>query len=693
MVYQSSKESKLINKKYNNKYNSQSPGPGKYFPSIFHDKNTLEYTNKLRPPFGSNSIRNTILDNKIESSFNLPGPGSYCSDVLPNDINQNKNVFKYKLKQDQLIPLYKLVDYSDENKAIINNLNRKLGFNSIEKRFKNRYNENTSNKLGPGSYNVLNDNTKSSILDSSNKLKHAYRYNNINKKISKISCPSIPSKDYCYGFESTINGTFKPSEDPYKINKYKGSEIDSVGPGQYNINKYMSEKWKSKGTCWSKSQTQKNIDKKVNNKNEDIISTKSNTKSNINEYIKNNNICSSNFIKPKFKVIKNLFNKLNKIKKIRYVKDNNTNLKSTYKSLSTNEFHKVLLNSYNLNKMHNRDIFNEKNNLINPGPGYYNQDIYSSFNIKQKPEEYQLFGSSSVRFKNNNSLKDEIKSNTISLSASLNFKKSLSSTYKNKKINNKFNPYSYNLRKNNFNKQSNNKILNNTIDTTPGPGSYDVNILNFKKIHYLNNGVFGSTEKRFPTYIDKNTSTNLDNHRDCKCLLDKKIGNSSIKIKCETCCLIDNSSIIKKRIKVPLHPKKENDIYSDNRQEFNSYLKEVKNLVPPVGSYNPDKTTSIQYNSMISNNMFSLKFAPFWSLEKRFNNIKDNNINNLGPGYYYKDNKLKLNQIKAPFNSIENKITLIDNSQLNSNSNLGPGHYDVSSFYEWNKKSFNIKFI
>ena len=71
--------------------------------------------------------------------------------------------------------------------------------------------------------------------------------------------------------------------------------------------------------------------------------------------------------------------------------------------------------------------------------------------------------------------------------------------------------------------------------------------------------------------------------------------------------------------------------------------------------------------------------------------ISDSNNNvNIGPGYYYHE-KIKTNLKQSPqFYSHENESK---KKWFDSNPNLGPGHYDLNNYFDWNKKSFNINFV
>ena len=63
---------------------------------------------------------------------------------------------------------------------------------------------------------------------------------------------------------------------------------------------------------------------------------------------------------------------------------------------------------------------------------------------------------------------------------------------------------------------------------------------------------------------------------------------------------------------------------------------------------------------------------------------------NIGPGYYYHEKK-KTNLKPSPQFYISSYES--DKWFKNANPDVGPGKYDINSYYEWNKKSFNINFV
>ena len=70
--------------------------------------------------------------------------------------------------------------------------------------------------------------------------------------------------------------------------------------------------------------------------------------------------------------------------------------------------------------------------------------------------------------------------------------------------------------------------------------------------------------------------------------------------------------------------------------------------------------------------------------EKDINELKSN----LGPGIYYKELPVKAPFIRSPFQSGFERMTDED-----IGSGLEPGHYNVKSYFDWNKKTYNVSYL
>jgi hypothetical protein len=134
-----------------------------------------------------------------------------------------------------------------------------------------------------------------------------------------------------------------------------------------------------------------------------------------------------------------------------------------------------------------------------------------------------------------------------------------------------------------------------------------------------------------------------------------------------------------------------------NNIKINNLIKDEikKEEVPPLGLYNPDVITSIDYkikkNAYESRNNNNIAFTTtFNKKKKKKNNIEVNCINsNLGPGYYYHEKRNIDTKLSPVFHLPEFK----KNSNPNININVGPGKYNIDSYNEWSKKSFNINYV
>ena len=70
--------------------------------------------------------------------------------------------------------------------------------------------------------------------------------------------------------------------------------------------------------------------------------------------------------------------------------------------------------------------------------------------------------------------------------------------------------------------------------------------------------------------------------------------------------------------------------------------------------------------------------------EKQLSELK----NNLGPGIYYKELPIKAPFIRSPFQNEEERM-----KETNIGSGIEPGHYNVKSYFDWNKKTYNVSYL
>ena len=627
--------------------NNNNLGPGEYNPYSLVKKFSIN-----KQPFLTSSPR-SILDIK-----DTPGPGAYYHDET--HLNYLKNLQSEKIsKQNDRINIL-----TKEENGLLTKINfllntEKKGFNIKSKRFK--IINNLDILPGPGKYFTENKNL------GKNKLKQLKENeNNYNKKFNIVKpsefqrIPTIPAKNNIYGFEILDNGTLIQKQNPDMFKTFSGEKGDTVGPGSYEIEK--PNNWLKTGTSWSK-----------------LRSVRDCNKSNKNEF--STSVATTNFSESK----KNNSNKLTSKISGRYSKDlddinifelndkdiiintsKNNNIKKTNKK---SVFNVVISNCKNNNNKKCKIVktFESVIKKVTPGPGYYSTPKnITSFKVKSLPEYRQYFGSKLSRFSNTNDFKN-------SLGPGEYFKEE-----KNKNMNKtssiNFAPFSSKVER---------FFISDEKKNVPGPGDYDKenDLEKIKKISSSFDGKFGSNEKRFNDtnlkwknsipgpgfYIyekDKNINLNKNNNKNNK---KGKLYNTT-KIDLER---QDN-------IKV-------NNLVNDESKDEDN---------PPLGLYNPDIINSIDYK--IKKKVYETRnsdvafSSTFNKKKKKKSNIEINcEDSNLGPGYYYHEKKRKDNKLSPVFHLPEFKRNIYSNL----NTNLGPGKYNLNSYNDWSKKSFNINYV
>ena len=126
-----------------------------------------------------------------------------------------------------------------------------------------------------------------------------------------------------------------------------------------------------------------------------------------------------------------------------------------------------------------------------------------------------------------------------------------------------------------------------------------------------------------------------------------------------------------------------------NVDEINKIEKE-KFSVPPIGLYNPNIVTSIDYaNKSKINSFVDQKVVGFGTQEKKNYafTVKEGN-KFLGPGLYYKTPTANSKQNVFPFNQKTGRFQYKDENLV-----PGPGSYELNSVDDWHKKSHNILFV
>lgn len=611
-------------------------GPGEYYPYSTSKKFTLN-----KEPFLTSSPRY-----KIEIK-DTPGPGSYYHDETY--INYLKNIQSEKIsKQNDRINLLT----KGINGDIFFLLNsEKKGFNIKSKRFKVL--QNINNTLGPGEY------FKEKKDKNNNKLKKLKeneifinKKTNTTKNNEYLKIPTIPSKENTFGFEILNDGELIQRQNPEMYKTFTGDKGDTVGPGTYEIEK--PNNWLKTGTSWSKLRSVRDC-----NKNDFSTSVSTTNFSESKNIISNNvkNLISGrnnkNYIQAKSYELMDKYN-------------NNFNVTKSKKINNKSVFNLVVTNCKRNNRKKANVIktFESIIKNITPGPGYYyNAKDSTSFKIRKIPEKKQFFGSSITRFENKENLINSIGPGEY-------FKKEKENDLikMNKTSSSVFAPFYSSVKRFNFSEEKEKK---------PGPGEYyPSKIEEIKKTCNSSEGKFGSKEIRFNNMYNNQWKNSIPGPGAYIPIQDKNLEKNNKK-------------------KGQVYNNTKNDLERLNNTKINNLVNNVikEEDVPPIGLYNPEIVNSIDYKvkkrvyesrnkNVAFNSTFNKKI-------KKKNIVIDCEESNLGPGYYYKEKKKKDNKISAVFHSPEFRR----NINTNLNTKVGPGKYNLSSYNDWTKKSFNINFI
>ena len=205
----------------------------------------------------------------------------------------------------------------------------------------------------------------------------------------------------------------------------------------------------------------------------------------------------------------------------------------------------------------------------------------------------------------------------------------------------------------------------------PGPGYYEINRDNFPKA-IASNYNFGFNAERFKVNEDQIKNPGPGKYNGYIDQFARK-----------TIQPISRNSFRNKK----LFTYSKSDLI--NVEEMNKYTRD-KFFVPPIGLYNPNIITSIEYKNKSKINTFVDKtVVGFGTQGKReICLISKENNKMTGPGIYYRNSDKTIKQNNAPFNQNKQRF---DYSEKNRNP--GPGSYQLNSFEQWNKKSHNILFV
>ena len=500
---------------------------------------------------------------------------------------------------------------------------------------------------GPGSYNISDKPLfQKRIFHHSNSnlnnLSGNYKYNSIN------SVSSIPSKNHNFGYLENEDGELIQAIVPVSEDYFSGEKNNSVGPGRYYI--YFHEK--NPIVKWNRMSAriidigQENKDKEKK-KNESAYSINSDL-SKVDTDISFAQNRENKFEYKKF-TTKNLMDKYKK-----NLNSSNANVRSNKKKEEEDNFdlEKELefLNSY--------DIKDQK--------GIFPSLNYNQMRYQYKPYDQQFFGSTVDRGIIHMPLTDNI----LYPGPGSYFNQTLRNFEKRK-----------NLKKNNstFAKSKRIDLLAKQSTSELGPGSYNITKIDpYKKKSFNKFGNF-SCEKRFPElskgYDDKGNSPSE---------ITPGPGNYEV------------GNLWKKDIQ----KKQSKQIFVNAEKEIKKNIdKNIRESKPDFNKYQNAKMINIiqtKINSKI--NPYSSKHNPFLSGLGRFRIENESDLRyNVGPGRYElaknigKD--LSKSTVLAPFNTSQEKDKGFGSYISESNKLVSPQEYQKNSYFDWNKKSFNIMFI
>ena len=563
-----------------------------------------------------------------KTNIDNPGPGSY---------QFQENFLKKSFNQNLTSPF--------DPESIEGTASQQ--FITKERRFK--YTNKTDNDYpGPGEY-IKENNKTFKIFEKKNNPQYPkpkiYKVYDPNRKIS------IPSDDF--HFEIKDNGDVEVKQDIDEIRRW-----NNTGPGSYNV-RYFTKN--NNSIDWSR--TVNDIKKNKNKENdkliEDLDKLKINTQ--VNSFDKfNESLQTSNY---------GTHNSSNAL---------NFNIKKMANKMCNTEIIDIEEKSKDKTETKSKEI---------PGPGDY--DISPYINVPICFSNVTNFGSNSSRgllyskkenkilighkdkqffaiIKNNNrkhkhkhnkslDLGKKPDNKEIKFNKRINKKKLQQDSYKQNAF------YINSLKERNL---INKKILMDQL----GPGSYDPSISFYKNKKDNDIQNFGVLEKRF-----KENSEDYPG-----------VGSYSLQ-----------KSFIKKKSNyispIPINISRKNieGISSEKVQEMKVQLFSEKNRQPGVWDYFPEIANSMEYKAY-KESKSSEKKPGFNNGEKRFFEPKykyedENQVGKYNLLYKQKE----FNQQNSPFGSSAEKF---DYKEERKQKGLGPGAYRIDSYFDWNKKSYNMLF-
>ena len=636
---------------------------------------------KIKAPFGIHSTTKAFNNNIKED---MPGPGSYelTSNLIKNKFNKN--------------------DTSPDEDGSFSGKSKRLFISKKDRLDKNQY---ETDVPGPGKYFLERNRRKCNIFNTINKKSNWIKPEKIinYSPFSTSRVLSIPSKGIDFGYEFNKKGELILSEDPEKNIKFQGTKNSSVGPGQYYSDTYDKKNNKIGVIDWNKSISNTKSKKKKEDKKNNIT--------NFSQYDSSNYFFCGNSTEPatnnnSISIVN--YNKKNLTKNYFYdgwnLDRNNIEIKFSNIKIYKNDTFSKTINRSNLSPFFQPDI-KQKNEFDNGNMDKTefretdNTDNYfsmNSFSPKTVSENQQFFGSTlsrgimfpKMKIKNNNIVgrngykqkeKLDIISNSLNLSNSLgsNIKNGSDSIKKNKKnkiIITKINKAEL--------IREISKSLKKDYSSNPGPGSYDPKLIQKNNFSY-EIGNFGSLERRFPIHKKSNEEGGLFSYLYLEKWGPKKRTNYLKKVMPQNVIKKLNEGISKNKMNI-----------------FREKIMQETRKQPPLGTYDVEKINTIE--SKVKKAVNAGKYSPAFNTSMKRVLIEgqmkqDQYMGNEDwPQEAKNDDNKKIKTNYVPFLSNTRRDDM-ENFEKERISNIGgkiggPGYYKTDSYFDWNKKSYNILF-
>ena len=636
--------------------------------SSFFSKSNKSH--KINAPFGVFSKKITLNDNKED----YPGPGSY---------EISTNLLKKRFYKNETSPETDN-SYSEKNKRLFISKKDRLDKNQYE-----------TDVPGPGKY-FSDRNKKFNVYKTLNKRSKWIKTGKANyEPFSTSRILSIPSKGVDFGYKLNNKGELILSEDPEKDIKYLGVKDNSIGPGQYNSDTYYKRNTKKGVIDWNKSLTKTKNKKEKNKKNniDDLSQYYSSNYffSNSTEPTTNNNSISIINYNDKNRTKNYFYNGWDLDRKNFEIKFSNNKI---YKN---DTFSKTINKS--LGPFCKPDL--KTNNELDIETDIKDDEYYfslSSFSPKTVNENQQFFGSTlsrgimfpKLKIKDNNDIFERNKLNELDnkiniITNTLNLSNGLNSSIKNNNSKNENKKNKIIIKKIDKNEliREISKSLKKDYLTNIGPGSYDPQLIGKNNFSY-EIGNFGSLERRFPIYEKTDKEGGVLSYMHLDTWGPKK-----------------RTNYLKKVIPQNIIKKLNEGISINKMSIFREKIMKETRKQPPLGSYDLENINTIK--SKINYNVKSGKNSPaFGTSSKRI--LMGNQIKKDENKGYPQQKKEEKNENKLK-NIRQNLVPFLSNTRRDDMDNFekdriakiggkigGPGYYIVDSYFDWNKKSYNILF-